>query len=88
MSATTSDRFTVTKKKFTKRQKVRGEVKAYDYEVWLVAGWLKGKRVRSQFPSQSEALAERDRLEVEAADTAIGSTNPGAGARLRACELF
>ncbi len=41
-----------------------------DYQTHLVAGYLNGKRVRRRFKNREEALGEKNRLEVQAANRA------------------
>ena len=68
MSATNSNRLTVERKTFTERQTVAGVTKDYAYKAWAITGWLNGKRVRKQAPTQGEALTEKERLEIDAAN--------------------
>lgn len=39
---------------------------------WRVAGWLHGVRIRKNFPTREEAAAEKQALEIKAAQTANG----------------
>ena len=40
----------------------------FDYETWQLIGYLNGERVRKRFKSREEALGEKNRLEVAAAN--------------------
>lgn len=42
----------------------------FAYHTFRVTGWLNGQRIRRQFSSQAEAMGERDRLAVQAANAA------------------
>ncbi len=68
MKATTSDELTIKKATFSDRQQVGGAVKAYTYPGYALRGRLAGQRIRKQFKTYSEALTEKNRLEIEAAD--------------------
>lgn len=70
MSATKSDGLKIKKATFTEKQSVAGVEKTYAYQGWAVVGWLNGKRVRKQAKTQGEALTLKERLELEAADSA------------------
>ena len=42
---------------------------AFTYATYRLTGWLNGKRIRKQFKDRAEADGEKQRLEVEAANT-------------------
>ncbi|MEO5959237.1 MAG: hypothetical protein ABIZ49_12040, partial [Opitutaceae bacterium] len=48
--------------------------KGVSYGTFRVTGWLDGQRVRKQFKSREEALGEKNRLEVCAANDQIRTT--------------
>jgi hypothetical protein len=66
----------IEKKTFTEREKVGDEIKRYSYDGFALIGWLNGKRVRKQFKTRSEALTEKERLELEAANTEGSAVRP------------
>ena len=68
MKASDSNGLTVERKTFTERQTVAGVEKTYVYTAWAISGWLNGRRVRKQAPTQGEALTIKERLGIEAAD--------------------
>jgi hypothetical protein len=41
----------------------------FTYETFRLVGWLNGERIRRQFKSRDEALGEKNRLEVQAANS-------------------
>ena len=55
------------------------------YSAFLVIGYLNGERVRRQFPSREEALGEKNRLEVEAAN--VGGEMRARSTRLNSQQL-
>ncbi len=53
--------------KFVLRQ-VRAASHGVAYDTFLLSGWLNGRRIRRHFKDRDEALGEKNRLEVEAAN--------------------
>lgn len=41
----------------------------FEYYTYRLTGWINGRRIRRQFAQEAEALGERDRLLIEAANT-------------------
>jgi hypothetical protein len=68
MKARDFEGLTIKKATFTERQKVGDEIKVYTYAGYAIRGRLNGKRVRKQCKTHSEALTEKERLEIEAAN--------------------
>jgi hypothetical protein len=57
----------------------------FKYRTFLLAGWIRGKRVRKQYVSREEALGEKSALEVEAAN--VGGDIRARNTRLSADQL-
>jgi hypothetical protein len=53
--------------KFVLKQ-VRAVCNGVTYDTFRLSGWLNGRRIRKQFKDRSDALGEKNRLEVEAAN--------------------
>jgi hypothetical protein len=53
--------------KFVLKQ-VRAACNGVTYDTYRLSGWLNGHRIRRQFKDRDEALGEKNRLEVEAAN--------------------
>jgi len=69
--------------KFVLKQ-VRASSNGVTYDTFLLSGWLNGRRFRRHFKDRDEALGEKNRLEVGAAN---GGEMQGRATRLSAVQL-
>jgi hypothetical protein len=49
-------------------KRVRAACNGVTYDTFRLSGWLNGRRIRRQFKDRDEALGEKNRLEIEAAN--------------------